>query len=77
MKCKFKINQIIRYALGATAFMKVKSIHEYDKTYRYYGIQYFGGYVGAYEDSCKKATKEEIEQFKIEASKRFNHHNDR
>ena len=64
----FKVGDIVRYSSGKTALMRLD--WEYSQNYkckshgyRLYGIQFFGGAVGAYERDCKLATKEEIELF--------------
>ncbi len=67
-----KIGQIIRYASGPSALMRVTTIskghggpHYGD---RYWGPHYYGGTQGAYAVSCSEATPSEIVAFEREES---------
>ncbi len=53
---KFEIGSIIRYGNGPTALMRIESI----SNKRYYGVQYFGGSVGALEMDCRPPTPDDL-----------------
>lgn len=62
---KFKIGDILRYSYGPTALFKVTEISpNHGGSVRYYGRQYYGDIMGAYEEDCKRATDTEILDFK-------------
>lgn len=66
---KFKIGDIVRYATGPTALMKITEFGSYvSDTHgqRYYGIQYYGSAVGGFEKDMAFATKQEIKKFKTD-----------
>lgn len=68
-KTKFKVGDILRYDKGSTALMKVTSIspdHGRVGSHRYYGVQFYGSAIGAYEIDCSLATKEETKRFKTD-----------
>jgi hypothetical protein len=52
----------VRYGFGETALMCIESVHK-GQTYRYYGEQFYGGTVGAYEPDIKPATQSEQRAF--------------
>jgi hypothetical protein len=65
---KYKIGQIVRYAEGPTALMRIESVslkHGGTKD-RYYGVQFYGGSEGRYEDQLMPATQREIERFETD-----------
>lgn len=67
MKNKFKIGDIVRYAAGPTALMKITDVSlNHGGHIRYYGIQFYGDRMGAYEQDCWSATQEEILKFKTD-----------
>lgn len=52
---KFKVGDIVRYSAGPTAIMTIQHVskdHAGLGLHRYYGRQYYGGSVGAYEKDC-------------------------
>jgi hypothetical protein len=64
-----KVGDVIRYLDGPTALMRVERIsrnHGGPNVDRYYGIQHFGGGVGAYADSCRCATADEVALYERE-----------
>ncbi len=68
-----RLRDIVRYGSGPTALMRVEKIsrrHEGSMD-RYYGEQFFGGPVGAYEDMIYHASPEEISSFEKEEASRL------
>lgn len=65
---KFKIGQVVRYGSGPTALFRIESISEkHGGTMdRYYGVQYYGGSEGRYEDQLWEATAKDIEKFETD-----------
>lgn len=64
---KFKIGEIVRYDRGSTALMKITSVSpNHGGLVRYYGLQFYGDAMGAYENDCRSATLEEIQRFKTD-----------
>lgn len=65
---KFKIGEIVRYDNGSTALMKIESVIDNGSHLgpRYYGSQFYGHAVGAYENELKIATSNEIVKFKTD-----------
>jgi hypothetical protein len=64
----YKIGEIARYGEGNTALFRIESVSRkhggiYD---RYYGVQFYGGSVAAYEPDMRKATEAEIEKFETD-----------
>lgn len=59
---KFKIGEMVRYGGGSTALMRIATVSEAGGLVRYYGEQYFGGSVGAYEADC---TVPSVEDFQL------------
>lgn len=59
-EAKFEVGEVIRYSEGPTALMEVKNVRRAGGFLRYYGEQYFGGPVGAFEFDCSPATEAEI-----------------
>lgn len=65
---RFKIGQIIRYAIGPTALMRITGISEKHggNCDRYYGVQFYGDSMGAYDSDVTEATLEEIHKFETD-----------
>jgi hypothetical protein len=61
----YKIGQIVRCGQGSTNLMRVESVsRKHGGTHdRYYGVQFYGGTVGAYEPDIRPATDSEIMLF--------------
>lgn len=55
---RFKIGDVVRYNSGPTALMRIDSISVGERT-RYYGTQYYGAAVGAYDHDCQGASAAE------------------
>lgn len=71
-----RLRDVVRYGHGPTALMRVTDIsrrHGGRMDY-YYGDQFFGGAVAAYEDRVYHATPEEIVRFEKEETSRFSRH---
>lgn len=62
---RFEVGAIIRYGHGPTALMEITSVTKAAGLWRYYGDQYFGGAVGAYEGSCQLASEEEVAMWAV------------
>jgi len=62
---RFAVGHIVRYGPGSTALMRVEmvSAQHGGSGPRYFGRQYFGGSVGAYERDCTAATPEERQRY--------------
>ncbi len=68
---KFKVGNIIRYGSGETALMRVEMVREHHGGYgqhRYYGEQFYGGKVGAYEENCVLACEIDLINWDNKAS---------
>ncbi len=60
---------VIRYGNGPTALMRITTIspnHGGSGMRRYYGRHFYGGGVGAYEDTCRRASAEEKKRYEDE-----------
>lgn len=64
----YKIGQVARYAEGPTALFRIESVsRKHGGTHdRYYGVQFYGGQVGAYECDMRSATEAEIKRFETD-----------
>jgi hypothetical protein len=74
MAPRFEAGQIIRYGEGTTALMRVTEISPNHGGFgpRYYGRQFFGGAVGAYETDCTTATANEEQRY-LDCERRESH----
>ncbi len=64
---KYKVGDIVRYAYGPTALMRITSISpNHGGSIRYWGVQFYGDSMGAYEDQCRDATPAEIKKFETD-----------
>lgn len=65
----FKVGDIIRYGRGETALMKITEEspnHGGPGLHRYYGLQYYGGPMGAWLKDCSAATERDLELWRRE-----------
>ena len=66
MEPKYKVDEIVRYSDGPTALMRIDNVskdHGGMGSHRYYGAQFYGGAIGAYESDITHATKAEVEKW--------------
>jgi hypothetical protein len=67
VQSKFNVGDVVRYGIGPTALMRIESISpNHGAHHRYYGVQYYGDVVGAYENECSAATKAEVKRFETD-----------
>lgn len=66
---KYKIGQVVRYDKGATALFKIDHISKRHggPLDRYYGRQFYGSPMGAYEDVISPASESEIKEYEARA----------
>lgn len=70
---KCGLGDILRYDHGPTALMRVETVsfgHD-GRGHRYYGRQFFGGTMGAYEFECLLASPYDIDKWNEENSLRL------
>ncbi len=62
-----KIGEVVRYGEGSTALMKITGVNKnHGGHVRYYGTQFYGGIVGAYESDISKASAKEHVKFETD-----------
>lgn len=61
-KPRFKVGDIIRYAYGPTALMRVAHVSEsHGMDHRYYGDSFHGSPIGAYESDVRPASGQDLQ----------------
>lgn len=65
---RFKVGDIVRYSWGPTALMRITGVSKNHGGFgdRYYGVQFYGDSMGAYDSNCTEATLAEVKKFETD-----------
>lgn len=62
---KFNVGEIVRYAAGSTALMRISHVSPHHGVmHRYYGDSFHGSPMGVYEPECRAASEHEQKKWR-------------